>query len=179
MKKNLKKFAFIIFLIILAGYLIPQQLQMPVQGASIQSYAQNSYWAYPWGKSVTHKGVDIFAKRGTEINSATNGIVIFKGQIKLGGNVVMVLGPKWRLHYYAHLDSIQTGMFSIVSHSTPIGTVGTTGNAQGKPPHLHYTVKTIFPYPWRIDNSIQGWRKMFYLNPIVYLNESFATNKSL
>jgi len=50
-----------------------------------------------------------------------------------------------------------------------IGTVGATGNAKGKSPHLHYSMTTIVPYPWRIDFAKQGWKKMFYLNPIDYL----------
>ncbi|MBO9201954.1 MULTISPECIES: M23 family metallopeptidase [Niastella] len=173
MKKRLNRTLYIILIILLIGFLIPQSYRMPVEGATFKSYSQNSYWAYPWGKSVTHKGVDIFAKKGTPIHSSTYGIVIFKGQIEMGGNVVLVLGPKWRLHYYAHLDDITTGMFSFVSKSSQIGTVGATGNAVGKPPHLHYAIKTVLPYPWRIDKSIQGWKKMFYLNPIPYLNECF------
>jgi murein DD-endopeptidase MepM/ murein hydrolase activator NlpD len=176
MKKRLKNALYITLTILLIGFLIPQSYRMPVEGATTRSYSQDSYWAYPWGKSVTHKGVDIFAKKGTPIHSSTYGIVIFKGQIKMGGNVVLVLGPKWRLHYYAHLDSITTGMFSFVTKSSKIGTVGTTGNAAGKPPHLHYAITTALPYPWRIDKSIQGWKKMFYLNPIPYLNESFENN---
>jgi len=176
MKKRLKKPLFIALTVLLIGFLIPQSYRMPVGNATIKSYSQDSYWAYPWGKSVTHKGVDIFAKKGTPIYSSTYGIVIFKGQIEMGGNVVLVLGPKWRLHYYAHLDNITTGMFSFVTKSSQIGTVGATRNAVGKPPHLHYAIKTVLPYPWRIDKSIQGWKKMFYLNPIPYLNESFKSS---
>ena len=97
---------------------------MPVEGATRKSYSQNSFWAYPWGKSVTHKGVDIFAKRGTNIHPATAGIVLYKGKTPRGGNVVFILGPKWRIHYYAHLDKIKTNKFSIVSSKTIIGTVG-------------------------------------------------------
>ena len=99
-------------------------------------------------------------------------MVLFSGKNRLGGNVVFVLGPKWRIHYYAHLDSIKADAFTLVSPKTEIGTVGTTGNAAGKPPHLHYTIKTIIPYPWRYEKGIQGWRKMFYLNPIPYLNRT-------
>src|SRR6201986_578528 len=95
-------------LILLIGFLIPQHLAMPVEGATRNSYDQHSFWAYPWGKSVTHKGVDIFAQRGTPVRSATNGIVVYTGQLELGGNVVLVLGPKWRMHYYAHLQEIGT-----------------------------------------------------------------------
>ena len=165
--------ALLIFLILL-GLLLPQKFRMPVEGATRKSYSQHSFWAYPWGRSVTHKGVDIFAKRGTNIHPATAGLVLYKGKTTRGGNVVFILGPKWRIHYYAHLDKIKTNSFSIVSSRSVIGTVGSTGNAIGKPAHLHYTIKTIIPYPWRVDKSIQGIRKMFYLNPITYLNKTFA-----
>jgi peptidoglycan LD-endopeptidase LytH len=35
----------------------------------------------------------------------------------------------------------------------------------GKPHHLHFSVATILPHFWKIDGSIQGWKKSFYLNP--------------
>jgi murein DD-endopeptidase MepM/ murein hydrolase activator NlpD len=173
--QRLKKLGIILLVVIVAGCLVPAPFAMPVKGASAKSYSQHSYWFYPWGKSVTHKGVDIFAKRTTPVSSATHGIVIFTGNIKTGGNVVLILGPKWRLHYYAHLDSINTSIGSLVSLHTKIGTVGATGNAAGKPAHLHYTIRTIIPYPWQIDKSKQGWKKMFYINPIPYLNHSVST----
>jgi peptidoglycan LD-endopeptidase LytH len=124
------------------------------------------------GKSVTHKGVDIFAKESTAVKSSTGGLVLFTGEINLGGKVILILEPKWRLHYYAHLNDIDTNFFSWTSKSEKIGTVGTTGNAQGKSPHLHYSIMTLIPYPWRIDKEKQGWKKMFYLNPITYLKQS-------
>jgi murein DD-endopeptidase MepM/ murein hydrolase activator NlpD len=177
-KKSRRRFGLTISLAILfvfiIGWIIPQHLQMPVEGATRHSYDQNSFWAYPWGESVTHKGVDIFAKEGTNIHPATAGLVIAAGQNRLGGNFVMVLGPQWRIHYYAHLHEIRTHIFTPVSHESIIGTVGNTGDARGKPTHCHYTIKTIFPYPWRMDNSHQGWKKAFYLNPIPYLNESLS-----
>ena len=170
---NLKKpknkiFAFLI-LILLVGFLIPQHFSMPVEGAGTKSYHQNSYWFYPWGTSITHKGVDIFSREGTSIHSSTPGLVIYTGQLSKGGNIVLVLGPKWRLHYYAHLTEIKTTMFSWVDNEKTIGTVGTTGNAKGKPAHLHYAIVSVLPYVWRIDRSKQGWKKMFYLNPIEFL----------
>jgi len=142
---------------------------MPVEGATSSDYHPDSFWFYPWGKSVTHKGVDIFADKGTAIKAAPPGLVVFKGSVGLGGKVVLILGPKWRLHYYAHLEDFETSLFSVVGHQTTIGRVGTSGNAVGKPPHLHYTILTPIPYVWRMDSSKQGWKKMFYLNPIDYL----------
>lgn len=74
--------------------------------------------------------------------------------------------------YYAHLESLTTNNFSFVNH-TPIGTVGNSGNAVNKPAHLHYSIVTPLPYLWRIDNAKQGWKKMFYLDPVKYLNQTF------
>lgn len=165
-----KKIGVFILVIIIIGYLIPENFNMPVKGGTSNDYNKASFWYYPWGKSVTHKGVDIFAKKGTQLNAATSGIVLFAGTIDMGGNVIVILGPKWKLHYYAHLDTIGTSSLSYVSRNKQIGTVGNSGNAKGKSPHLHYAIATIIPYPWRIDNDRQGWKKMFYLNPIEYLN---------
>ena len=159
--------AFLVMLIL--GFLIPQNLQMPVQGASNKDYHANSFWFYPWGKSITHKGVDIFSDTGTPIHSSTRGIVLKSGKVSMGGNYVLILGPKWRLHYYAHLKESKTSAFSYVNKKSTIGTVGTSGNAIGKPPHLHYSILSLAPYIWRVDKSPQGWKKAFYLNPIKYL----------
>jgi len=166
---NKKRIFLGLLLLGVVGLLIPQHLQMPVVDAASGSYNAQSFWAYPWGKSVTHKGVDIFAPKGTQVQAATSGIVLYAGTLKLGRNVVFVLGPKWRLHYYAHLHTIQAKSLSWLSRGDDIGTVGTSGNAAGRPPHLHYSIQTPIPYPWRIDSSIQGWKKMFYLNPVEYI----------
>lgn len=142
---------------------------MPVEKANKTSYNSKSFWFYPWGKSGTHKGVDIFAKEGTNVKSSTHGLVLYSGEIEMGGKVILILGPKWRVHYYAHLKDIKTTSFSFTKKNEVIGSVGTTGNAKGKSPHLHYAITTLIPYPWRYDQDRQGWKKMFYLNPIEYM----------
>jgi murein DD-endopeptidase MepM/ murein hydrolase activator NlpD len=170
MKPKFKK-RYVILLIIIVGLLLPQNFSIPVQGATKSSYNPESFWYYPWGKSGTHKGIDIFAKEGTPVTAATSGLVVYTGNISMGGNVIVVLGPKWRVHYYAHLQAVSVSSFSWASRGKQIGTVGATGNAAGKPPHLHYSIATLIPYPWRIDGSHQGWKKMIYLNPGVYVEE--------
>lgn len=166
-----KKILIGLLAILVIGFLIPQNLKMPVKGATASDYNSKSFWYYPWGKSVTHKGVDIFARRGTAINSSTSGLVLYSGQIRMGGKIVVVLGPKWRFHYYAHLNNIKTHPLAFVSKNSTIGTVGSTGNATGKAPHLHYSILTFVPYVWKIDSDRQGWKKMFILNPIEYLKK--------
>lgn len=172
MKKYFKWFLLSLLVIIIIGFLFPENFKMPVKGAGKHSFNPESFWYYPWGKSVTHKGVDIFAKEGTPVVSSTNGLVVFTGNIGMGGNVILVLGPKWRMYYYAHLKSINTGNFSFVSSGETIGEVGTTGNAAGKPAHLHFAIGTLIPYFWKVDSGPHGFLKMIYLNPIPKLNNT-------
>lgn len=168
--KKVFKWIFIVLIpILIIGYLIPQRFSMPVEGAGKADYHPKSFWYYPWGKSVVHKGVDVFAKKGTPLKASTSGLVLYAGDLSRGGKVVLFLGPKWRLHYYAHMDRVDVGNFSWVDRGEIVGTVGKSGNAANTPAHLHYSILTPIPYPWRIDSSKMGWKKMFYLNPIDYI----------
>lgn len=161
-----KKRALIITLsILLIGYLLPCPRVIPVQNATATDWNPNSFWYFPWGRSGVHKGIDIFAKEGTPVFSSSYGVVVYNGTLSLGGNVVLVLGPEWKLHYYAHLKRSDVHLLSLLATGEKLGEVGTTGNAAGKPPHLHYALITPIPFVWRVDGSKQGWKKMFYLNP--------------
>lgn len=166
-----KKILIGVLTIIAIGFLIPQNLKMPVAGANKNSYNHNTFWYEGWGSSVVHKGVDVFARKGTSLHSSTWGLVLFTADYGKGGKFVIILGPKWRLHYYAHLDEIKTHPLAFVTQSTEIGTVGNSGNAASTPAHLHYGIATMVPYPWRIDSAPLSWQKMFYLNPIDYLED--------
>lgn len=152
--------------------LVPQKFVMPVADASKADYNSKSFWYHPWGKSGTHKGIDIFAEKGVNVLSATEGIVVYSGKFKYGGEVVIVLGPKWRIHYYAHLKERKASFFEWMNVGEKLGTVGDSGNAKGKQPHLHYSITSLLPYFWRADHSPQGWKKIFYLNPIEYIENS-------
>ena len=170
---QIKRKLTIAFLSILAlGLLIPQRGVVPVQHASAKDWHAQSFWYSPWGESGVHKGIDIFAKRGTPVLSNGAGLVLFSGNIRMGGNVVAVLGAKWRIHYYAHLKQSDVTSLNWVSSGETIGQVGNTGNAAGKPPHLHYSVLSLIPYPWRISLQAQGYKKMWFLNPAETFSES-------
>lgn len=168
----LKLFLVLLVGFVLLGFMIPQYFIMPVACAGKNSNNKSSFWFYSWGKSVTHKGVDIFAPEGTGVVSSTSGFVLFSGVLGRGGNAVLVLGPKWRLQYYAPLKEIKISAGRIVYGGKPIGTVGTTDNAKGKPAHLHYYISFMLPIPWRADDSKQGWKKIFYLDPTQYLEQA-------
>ncbi|CAN7374357.1 M23 family metallopeptidase [Acidovorax sp. LjRoot129] len=157
--------------VLVAGLLLPERIQIPVAGATARDWNPKSFWFEPWGSSGVHKGIDIFGKTGTPVLSTTDGFVLFTGEIAKGGKVVLVLGPRWRLHYFAHLDSIRTGALSWVASGEPVGTLGASGNAQGKPPHLHYSIVRMLPAPWKMDGSTQGYKKALFIDPGAYLQD--------
>jgi len=161
-----QKILLIIFLILSTGLLLPAGHLIPVKQASHNDWNSNTWWYEPWGASGVHKGVDIFAKKGTDVISPDYALVLYTGEIKQGGKVVLLLGPKWRLHYLAHLDTVNrdAGLFARIGET--IGSVGDSGNAAGKQPHLHYSIISLLPLFWLIDDTTQGWKKMFYLNPL-------------
>ncbi len=158
--------------VIVAGFLIPQDPIIPVTGATSADWNPETFWYEPWGISGVHKGIDIFGTREQDVVASTGGIVLYSGSVSRGGNVVVVLGPRWRVHYYAHLGDIDDTAGRFVSSGTRLGSVGDSGNALGKQPHLHYAIVTLIPYPWRITTDTQGWKRMFYLDPGELLPES-------
>ena len=131
------------------------KLAMPLE--NVQKRAIADTWQAPRGDGRHHEGQDIFAPQGTPILSATNGYIYKIGENNLGGQTVSVISKGGRVYYYAHLDSyarnIQVG--DRVSTRTVLGYVGTTGNAQGTPPHLHFGIYTwtgaINPLPLLTD----------------------------
>jgi peptidoglycan LD-endopeptidase LytH len=165
-------------LILLGGMLLPQELIIPVKGAAHRDWHPNSWWYEPWGESGVHKGIDIFAPKKTPVLAPTSGVVIYRGDMRLGGNVLFILGPKWRVHFFAHLNKSKVGLGQFVTRGQEIGEVGDSGNAKGKAPHLHYQINTCLPYPWRLDSTTQGWKKMYILNPNDYLPEPEITKNT-
>ena len=167
----MKKFIIFFIIIVIIGYLLPQKVVIPVENGKFSDWNSNSFWFGNWGTSIVHKGIDIFNKKGTPILSTIDGIVVFNGQREKGGNVVIVLGPRWLLHYYSHLDTIDAKLFSFVKAGEKVGTMGDSGNAKGKPFHVHYQIMRVFPNPFKIDSSTHGYKKAFFVDPNKFLKE--------
>jgi len=133
------------------------RLGMPVKDVLKKQIANT--WHAPRGTDRFHEGQDIFAPKGTPIFSATSGYVYKIGENNLGGQTVSVIGAGGRVYYYAHLDSYAPGLAEgdPVNAKSLLGYVGTTGNAQGTPPHLHFGVYTydgaINPLPLLVDRN--------------------------
>lgn len=166
---KLKYVGLALVLLLISCYLVPESPIIPVKGASSKDWNSQTFWYEPWGASGVHKGIDIFAPKNTAVIAPTPMLIIYRGDFFQGGKVVVGLGPKWQIHYFAHLATIATDTGLIVTKGETLGAVGDSGNAQGKPPHLHYSILSLLPKPWLIDTSTQGYKKAFYQNPIRYL----------
>jgi peptidoglycan LD-endopeptidase LytH len=114
------------------------ELIIPIEDLKLRSISDS--WGAPRSGGRTHEGIDMFAKKGTPVYSATHGYVVYAGTNPLGGNVLFILGRGGVRYYYAHLDSFAEGMTpgKEVSTTTLVGFVGNTGNAERTPPHLHF-----------------------------------------
>jgi murein DD-endopeptidase MepM/ murein hydrolase activator NlpD len=136
------------------------RIAMPLENVRKQQIADT--WHAPRGTSRVHEGQDIFSAKGTPVLSATSGYVYNIGENNLGGQTVSVIGRGGRVYYYAHLDSyaptLKEGDW--VTTRTILGYVGTTGNAQGTPPHLHFgiyaTGGAINPLPLLTDRLLRN-----------------------
>ena len=89
-------------------------------------------------KFRSHKGVDYAAKRGTPIQAAGDGKVIFKGKKGGYGKVMIVQHGSKYTTLYAHLKTYNRKLRigSKVKQGQTIAYVGSSGLATG--PHLHY-----------------------------------------
>jgi murein DD-endopeptidase MepM/ murein hydrolase activator NlpD len=117
-----------------------RRLAMPL--AEVETKQVTNTWHAARGGNRLHEGQDIFAPQGTPIYFATSGYVLKVGENTLGGQTVSVAGAGGRVYYYAHLDSYARNLHegNYVTPRTILGYVGTTGNAAGTPPHLHFGV---------------------------------------
>jgi murein DD-endopeptidase MepM/ murein hydrolase activator NlpD len=121
----------------------------PVKDAGKFDFS-NSFGA-PRHGGRKHMGNDIFAKRGTPVLASVDG-TLRKVTGALTGIGYYLDGDDGVTYYGAHMNEIKV-VDGRVTQGTVVGTVGTTGNAQGTPAHLHFEVKpgngtSIDPYPY-------------------------------
>lgn len=127
-------------------------LQMPVVGVRPFDLA-NSWGNARDGGKRKHKGIDIFAPKGTAIVAVADGIISYLGEQPKGGNCLWLTTESGSSFYYAHLDRWAPGLYEgmEVRGGELLGYVGNTGNAKYTPSHLHFGVnendEMVNPYP--------------------------------
>lgn len=99
----------------------------------------------------SHRGTDIFAAVGSALLAVDDGDARAAEDPK-GGNVVYLRADDGTVYYYAHLSSYAGQFPRRVAAGEALGAVGTSGNAFGKTPHLHFEVHpnggdAVDPFP--------------------------------
>jgi len=111
-----------------------------------------------------HQGIDILAPSGSRVLAADEGTVTFAGYRPGYGNMVEIAhsnaeGEVVSYSAYAHLDDVKVKEGQILTAGWTVGTVGSSGNATGTEPHLHFEIRTksmpgkglkdrLDPLPW-------------------------------
>lgn len=131
--------------------MLSKLLAFPVSGFNSKI---GSFWgASRDGGERSHKGIDIFARRGTPVVAIADGVIVDKGNTGRGGKVVWLQPDDQPLKaYYAHLDTWKVKKGQRVKKGQVLGTVGNTGNAKTTPAHLHFGIYTkkgaVNPLPY-------------------------------
>ncbi len=88
-----------------------------------------------------HKGIDIGANMGEPILAALDGKVVFEGQQRGYGNVVILEHSGSVMTVYAHNESHLVRLGDKVKTGQPIATVGQSGTASCPHVHFEYRIK--------------------------------------
>jgi murein DD-endopeptidase MepM/ murein hydrolase activator NlpD len=102
---------------------------------------EDTYGA-PRPNGRTHEGTDIFAPEGTAVYAVDVGRVEFHPDEGIGGNVAYLHSDDRTRYVYSHLSAFE-GSNRRVQSGELIGRVGSTGNAVGLPPHVHFEVHPL------------------------------------
>ncbi len=115
----------------------------PVDGAV--SFINDFGVAKPGGRH--HEGIDLHADRGTPVVAPVSGRVEHVTGTR-GGKQFHLFGDDGYRYWGTHMDEL--GVTGRVEAGQVLGTVGTSGNAAGGPPHLHFEV-------YRDGVSVNSW----------------------
>jgi murein DD-endopeptidase MepM/ murein hydrolase activator NlpD len=125
-------------------------LWVPVEGVGVNKLRDSFGAARAGGRK--HKGIDIFARQGMPVRAAAAGTIVGRQLVGKGGIALWQIDASGKfVYYYAHLNGfapdLKKGMH--VEQGQVIGYVGTTGNAEKTPPHLHFQIQHVVAgQPW-------------------------------
>ena len=163
--------------IFMMGYWIPEDRVVPVTGAKPYDWNPASFW-YVGGEKA-QKGINIFARKGTQVVATTSGWVVYRENDPKGDNSVLVLGSKWRLHHYANLDEVDVAPGSWVKTGEQIGTVGVPQNDSKRPANLYYSIRSLSPQVSELKPDKPFWlEQVFYVDPHKFLTEYQSSDQA-
>lgn len=89
-----------------------------------------------------HLGIDLAARKGTNVYASHDGVVIYTGrEFKGYGKMIMLEGPDGWATLYAHFSKILAKEGQVVKQGDVIGAMGSTGRSTGS--HLHFEIRKL------------------------------------
>lgn len=103
-----------------------------------------------------HHGIDLFGPRGTPVLAVASGTVFEIGWNARGGHRLWLRDGAGTTYYYAHLDAFTAAARegARVHVGQPLGTLGSSGDAEHTPPHLHFEVHPAALAPLGYDGAV-------------------------
>lgn len=109
----------------------------PAQGEITSQYGElRSYNGAP--ATDYHRGTDFGGQTGAPVFAAAAGRVVFRGEMRVRGNAVMIDHGAGVFTAYHHLSAFNVDQGANVTPGQHIGAIGATGLVTG--PHLHWEV---------------------------------------
>ncbi len=109
----------------------PGQLRWPLRGVLYARFGKKG--------REPHDGIDLAAPEGTPVATADAGTVLFAGEQRGYGNIVIVQHGQGLITLYAHNRDLRVKTGQVVREGQVIATVGDSGKTSG--PHLHFEVR--------------------------------------
>ena len=88
-----------------------------------------------------HRGVDIGGKEGEPVLAPRAGVVVFAGSIPGSGRSVTIRTDDGYSVTLVHLGSLGVSRNASVGEGDPVGTLGSSGDAEWAQPYLHLGVR--------------------------------------
>ncbi|MCL2567552.1 MAG: M23 family metallopeptidase [Alphaproteobacteria bacterium] len=119
----------------------------PVVGRLLMSFGTQE-------QGLVNEGINIAAKKGTDVKATQEGIVIYVGDsLKSFGNLVLIQHDKNWISAYAHLGVVKVNKGQKVLKGEVVGQVGDSGNVNTPQLHfeLRYNIKPVDPLNYLVS----------------------------
>ena len=158
MRQGIRAWQWFVFVVALGTCGSLPEIGLPIEGltaANVRDTFNGVHSGHP------HEAIDLPAPKGTPVHAVVSGIIRKLFLSKPGGNTIYEFDEMGvYCYYYAHLDRYAEGLREgmRVGRGEVIGFVGSTGNADPKSPHLHFTVFELGPEKvWWKGNPINPY----------------------
>ena len=109
----------------------------PVDGPVLRPFVSDGD-PYAGGQ---HRGIDIAAPTGSDVRSATRGVVAFAGRLPGQGLCLTVRTEDGWSVTFVHLGSIGLPVGTQVGEGDVVGTIGPSGEPEGAEPYVHLGIR--------------------------------------